>query len=129
GHFGLEMMVEIASQPGAPQQVVDDVRIILDWFGVDSIQTWRAMSLDEKRPHHEKFAEGFETYLFEGKAPSIDLSGPFARVRAWMLNVYKSLTSMRVQLTDDVRGVFDRMLATNEQIAEQSRARNMAPLF
>lgn len=129
GHFGLEMMVEIASQPAAPQTVVDDVRTILDWFGIKDIQSWRAMTLDEQRPYHEQFAEGFETYLFEGKSPSAELNGAFARIAAWMLNVYKSLTSMRVKLTPEVRGVFDRMLATNDQIAEQSRLRNMAPLF
>ena len=129
GHFGLEMMVEIAAQPGAPQTVIDDVRIILDWFGVKDIQTWRAMTLEQQRPYHEKFAEGFETYLFEGKSPSADLNTAFARVAAWMLNVYKSLTSMRVKLTPEVRGVFDRMLATNDQIAEQSRLRSMAPMF
>src|SRR5690606_19215689 len=77
----------------------------------------------------EKIAEGFETYLFEGKAPSAELQGAFARFRAWMLNVYKKLTSMRVQLTPEVRGVFDRMLATDDQIAEMSRAREMAPMF
>lgn len=129
GHFGLEMMVEIAAQPGAPQSVIDDVRIILDWFGVKDIQSWRAMTLDEQRPYHEQFAEGFETYLFEGKSPSAELNSAFSRIAAWMLNVYKSLTSMRVKLTPEVRGVFDRMLATNDQIAEQARLRNMAPLF
>lgn len=129
GHFGLEMMVEIAAQPGAPQSVIDDVRIILDWLGVKDIQSWRAMTLDEQRPYHEQFAEGFETYLFEGKSPSAELNSAFARIAAWMLNVYKSLTSMRVKLTPEVRGVFDRMLATNDQIAEQARLRNMAPLF
>ncbi|MCZ2412928.1 MAG: hypothetical protein LC136_01505 [Burkholderiales bacterium] len=109
--------------------MIDDVRIILDWFGVKDIQSWRAMTLDEQRPYHEQFAEGFETYLFEGKSPSAELNSAFARIAAWMLNVYKSLTSMRVKLTPEVRGVFDRMLATNDQIAEQARLRNMAPLF
>ena len=33
------------------------------------------------------------------------------------------------KLNDEVRGVFDRMLATEEQIAEAEAARGMLPLF
>lgn len=129
GHWALEMLVDLAAQPGAPTQVVDDARTLLSWAGVESLQAWQGMTLEQRRAAHEKVAEGFETYLFEGNAPSAELQGAFARFRAWMLNVYKSLTRMRVQLTPEVRSVFDRMLATDEQIAEMSRVREMAPMF
>jgi hypothetical protein len=54
------------------------------------LETWRAMTLDQKRPYHERWAESVEQYIFEGKAPSVELSGAFSRFVAWMTDVYKS---------------------------------------
>jgi hypothetical protein len=68
----------------------------------------------------EKVARGFEAYLLEGKAPSIELRDVFRRFKAWLLRVYKKAEALDVELTDEVRGVFDRLLATDEQI-ERSR--------
>lgn len=94
-----------------------------------ALDVWNLMSFEEKRAYHEQFARGFEAYLFEGKAPSIELHGVFQRFRAWLLNVYKSLDALKVELTDEVRGVFDRMLATTEQIQLAEQGRSMMPLF
>ncbi|WP_292131603.1 hypothetical protein, partial [Mesorhizobium sp.] len=35
----------------------------------------------------EQWARGFETYLMEGKAPSIELRGAFEKFRAWLISV------------------------------------------
>jgi len=129
GHFFLEAQAGLADQPDAPAAIRQDMQTVLDWFGVPDLATWQAMDLEQKRPYHEQFARGFEAYLFEGKAPSIELHGLFQRFRAWMLNVYKKLSALNVTLSDDVRGVFDRMLATGEQIALAEQGRSMLPLF
>lgn len=71
----------------------------------------------------EQFARGFEAYLMEGKAPSVELKTVFSKMAAWMVSVYKRLRNLNVNVTDDIRGVMDRMLATDEQIA---RARQEA---
>ena len=97
--------------------------------GRTPLDVWNAMSLEEKRPYHEQWARGFEAYLFEGKAPSVELKGVFSRFAAWLKNVYRQLASLNVELTDEVRGVFDRMLATEEQIKEAEALRGYAPLF
>lgn len=55
------------------------------------METWRAMTLDQKRPYHERWAESTEQYFFEGKAPSVELRGVFDRFRTWLMTVYKSL--------------------------------------
>ncbi|WP_257962921.1 hypothetical protein [Neisseria sicca] len=47
----------------------------MDWFGVKDLAAWDAMSLNEQRESHEKWARGFEAYLYEGKAPSEELRG------------------------------------------------------
>jgi hypothetical protein len=129
GHFYLEVLADIARQPNVPAQVADDMQRVLGWFGVPDLATWQSMDLDAKREHHEKFARGFEVYLFEGKAPSIELQSLFQRFRAWLVNVYRQLTSLNVELSDDVRRVFDRMLAVDNVIAEAEAARGFAPLF
>lgn len=133
GHFFLEVMADLASQPNAPTDVADDMAKLLKWFGVADAATWNAMTLDQKRPHHERFAESFEQYLLEGKAPSAELQPLFRRFRAWMVNVYKSLTHfMRgrdLKLSDEVRQVFDRMLAAEDAIAQQEEASGLLPDF
>lgn len=133
GHFFLEVMADLASQADAPQQIRDDMAATLKWFGVPDLATWNSYSLDEKRPYHERWAESFEQYLFEGKAPSPEMQPLFRRFRSWMVNVYKSLTQFMRQrdlkLNDEVRQVFDRLIATDEQIAQAEEAAGMLPDF
>lgn len=133
GHFYLEVLSDMASMPDAPQQIQDDMTKILKWFGVKDLATWKGMTLDEQRSSHEKFAEGFEQYLIEGKAPSVALQPIFQRFRSWMVSVYKSLSQFlagrNIQLNDEVRAVYDRLIATDQQIAEAEEARGWAPMF
>src|SRR5690606_4990749 len=115
GHFFLEVFRDIAAQEDAPQQVKDDFAKLLEWFGVES-----ADQIGTEQ--HEQFARGFEYYLAEGKAPSTELQSVFSQFKAWLLVIYRTLTNLNVQLSDDVRGVFDRMLASEEEI-EAAQAR------
>ena len=118
GHFFFEVYRDIASQPDAPQQVIDDMQALLKNIGVETLEEWNAKSHEERREGHEIIARSFEAYLFEGKAPSAELVSLFQTFRSWLIDVYKSLTSLNVQLTDEVRGVFDRMIAAEDQISE-----------
>lgn len=129
GHFFLEVMSDMAGRADAPADIADDMAATLAWFGVPDLAAWSTMDLEAKRPHHEQFARGFEAYLFEGRAPTAELSGVFSRFRSWLVNVYKSLTALNVQLTDEVRGVFDRMLASSEAIEQAEREAGFAGMF
>ena len=133
GHFYLEVLSRIASQDNAPAAITSDMNALLTWFKVKDLDTWNKMTLAQQREHHEKFAEGYESYLFEGKAPSLELQPLFRRFSSWMKSVYKSLSDFlsthNTQLTPEVRGVYDRMLATDVQIQEAEAARKFAPLF
>jgi hypothetical protein len=91
GHFFLEVLADVASQPGAPQQIADDMAKVLAWFGVQDLATWNAMTLDQKRPYHERWAESIEQYVMEGKAPSVELAPVMRRFRAWLVSVYQSI--------------------------------------
>lgn len=66
---------------------------------------------------HEKFARSFEAYLLDGTAPSAALKGAFEQFRDWLVSIYKQIASLNVPINDDVRGIFDRMLATDAEIA------------
>lgn len=129
GHFFLEVLNHMSSQEGAPEAVKADMDTVLKWLGVADLAEWNAKSIEGKRPLHEQFARGFEAYLFEGKAPTTEMQGVFQRFRAWMVNVYRSLSNLHVKLSDDVRAVFDRLLASNDAITSTEAARAYAPLF
>ena len=130
GHFQLEVMADLAARPNAPAEIVDDMNKILTWFGVSDLATWSGMALEQQRPYHEKFAKGFELYLRDGKAPSIELQPVFQRIAAWMRRAYQSLQDFAgIELSDEVRGVFDRMLASERAITEAEQAQAMEPLF
>lgn len=138
GHFFLETNTRIARDLTAKpaenlteqeRQFLSDVQTTLDWFGVKDLAAWDAMSLDEQRENHEKWARGFEAYLYEGKAPSEELRGVFRRFRSWLKQVYQSLKNLNVELTDEVRSVFDRMFASDEQIQQAQYINGMTPMF
>ena len=138
GHFFLETNTRIArdliAKPaenltGQERQFLSDVQTTLDWFGVKDLAAWDAMSLNEQRENHEKWARGFEAYLYEGKAPSEELRGVFRRFRSWLKQVYQSLKNLNVELTDEVRSVFDRMFAGDEQIQQTQYINGMTPMF
>ena len=112
-------MTNIASQKDAPGPIIEDVNTILKWSGVESIEAYQKLDLESKRAVHEKWAEGFEKYLFEGKAPTAELQNLFQRFRSWLISVYKELSNLGVNLNDDVRNVFDRMLTTSTEIENQ----------
>jgi hypothetical protein len=146
GHFFLEVQMDLASRIQAQidaggavsegeRSIVDDASKILAWFGVKGAEDmsplteWSSLDLEAKRPMHEQWARGFEAYAFEGNSPSVELSGMFQKFRAWMIQVYNELKALNVTLTDDVRGVMDRMVASTEAIQEAEAFRRMGPLF
>lgn len=114
-HTYYEMMSEIAKAPDAASRVVED-------FG--KIQKWLGATPGEKitDAQQEKFARGFEKYLLEGKAPSPSLVEAFSMFRHWLTQIYKTLADLDVELSDEIRGVFDRMLATDGQIKQMKDA-------
>ncbi len=129
GHFFLETLGSIAGDTNAPEQIKEDMGTALKWMEIDDLAAWEGMTLEEQREAHEKFARGFEAYLFEGKAPSVGLQGVFQRFRSWLVSIYRDLRNLNVELSDEIRSVFDRLLATDNMIAEAETMRGMAPLF
>lgn len=122
GHLYFEIMGTLAKENNAPQEIKDDYNTLLKFLDVQS-------KFDVGTEQHEKIARAFEAYLREGKAPSEELRSVFAKFRVWLTNLYKKLKDLNVELTDEVREVFDRMLATQDEIAEAQAKNATMPLF
>jgi hypothetical protein len=122
GHFWLEVMGDLASDPQANDQIKGDYATLLNWFGVESREQ---IGVEQ----HEMFARANEAYLMEGKAPSAELRSIFQRFKSWLTMIYRQLKNLNVELTPEVRGVFDRIYATDQEIEDAKRDVDMQPLL
>ena len=121
GHLFYQRMQDLVERPEASERLKGMVATLDAWFAENNATT--------ETEKHELFARSFEQYTLDGKAPSLGLREVFSAFRAWMLGVYRSLRGLNVPLTDEVRGVFDRMLATDDAIEQAKQQGEVAPLF
>jgi hypothetical protein len=89
GHFFLEALVELASDADAPAQIVEDFDTVLSWFGVTR-EEWSRFTLDEKRPHHERWAQAVELYVMQGRPPCEQLRPLMEVFAGWLRAVYSA---------------------------------------
>lgn len=122
GHLYLEMLGDLAGHEKAADQVKGDFATVLDWLGVKDRS-------EIGRIQHEQFARGFEAYLMKGEAPSSKLRLAFDRFKSWLLEIYKNIRNLDVELNPKVRGVFDRLLASDEEIQSAYEARGRREAF
>jgi hypothetical protein len=140
-HFYMATYVNIANEPGAPPQITADLQIIFDWLGIKDLAAWNAMTHEEQKKYWEAFGYNHEIYLFEGKSPSVEMQGVFDRFSAWLRKIYGNIRDeLNViyrrefgedlpVLTPEIRGVMDRILASEKQIKYAESVNNMTPLF
>jgi hypothetical protein len=122
-HWYLDTLWRMSKTENPHPFVLEQLAAILEWQGKSP--NWDAMFnpdgsfTKEGVEVQEAFAETFEAYLMEGRAPTTALRSVFASFKQWLLNIYKGLVSRiggRVRINDEIRQVFDRMLATDEAI-------------
>lgn len=112
--------VDLALGNGAPDTVVVALRTFTDEQVASVAQGFKNVSPDGsaesylKESMHEYFARGFEGYLLEGKAPQPSLRSAFARIKAWMVSIYRTIATLRVNLSPDIVDVFDRLVASED---------------
>jgi hypothetical protein len=125
GHLYLEIMGGLADDPNTPQQIKDDYAKILEFLGVSS-----RSEIGPKE--HEKWAESFEKYLHEGRAPSVALQSAFNAYRRWLTDIWKRMKGDSpdgIILTPEIRDVMDRILASDDQIAVANATQEFAATF
>lgn len=151
-HMYLTEMERMVQEEGAPKQLVEDWHAIQDWASyadgrLDDYKGTRlekefagyeaairkaresgdtvAIKAAEERWMQERFARAFERYIAEGKAPVKELQGPFRRFKKWLVSIYRDLTNLGKEPSDDVRRVMDRMLASDDEIEAWARLREL----
>lgn len=136
-HGLFDIYTKLASNAGAEPVLVGYVNDMLSAVGIKDLSSWNSMTFEQQRKANETLAMQFEEYIKSGKAPTVALEGVFHKLAAWVRRAYALLKSSVNEmyrmafgedlpsLTPEVRSVFDRMLAAEEDInrAEAVRQR------
>jgi hypothetical protein len=99
----LDDLIRDAALPTSRKQLKDDLAITRKWLQVE-----RAENIGPT--HYEQWARAFEQYLAAGSAPTASLDSAFEYYSK------RALTDSRSPISDEIRGVFDRLLATDAQL-------------
>lgn len=111
GHLWLDELARDAGLEKAPTQIKDDMATVRTWLGAKEGEELTVAQ-------HEQWAQGFERYLADGSAPSKVLQSTFERFKDWLKTIYHNLTRLGAPVSDEIRGVMDRMLASDRDIGE-----------
>ena len=124
-HFFFDVLADLSK---TSPKVKTDFDKILSWVGAENAES-------VTREQHEKFSRGFEAYLLEGKAPTRLLQKAFNTFKVWLTGIYRNYAGLERQagqslgLTDEIRQVMDRMLATEEEINAAEEVAAFKPLM
>ncbi len=120
-HAYLEIVADIAESPDATEASKQYFADVLKALGVEKRS-------DITRDQHETWAKAYEAFAFEGKGPTPALEKLFHKFSLWLKSIYRTIRSIDVELTPELRDVFERMHATDEEI-QQAKARHGPPMF
>ncbi len=141
GHLFVRDMENIVATGKASEQVIKDLESLkaftAEFSNPETLRSFYDSTFRKQRPifrekdfsslsepelalvkevaEQEKLADAFVTYISEGKAPSAELRPVFQRFRIWLQKLYQALSG-QVAINDEIRGVFDRMLASDQDI-------------
>lgn len=117
-HFFLENLKEMSK---VSPDIAADYEAVKQALGIK----------DDKitRDQHEAFAKMGEAYFYKGKAPSKALERAFMAFKALLKTLYRNLKNLGGTISPEISEVFDRMLATEDQIDQKASDTAYAPLF
>ena len=110
-------MSQVAKRPEWAGPTLDWMRKETGFGELDFIDGRLTGQEEHVRAGHELFANAGVRYIREGKAPSLSLVPVFERLKAWLTEIYRTIkgSSIDVNLTDEIRQVFDGLLSTAEE--------------
>lgn len=98
GHFFLSDMKKFADNEKTAEQLAE----IYKYLGAENGE----LTVEQE----EKFADTFEVYLLDGRAPNQVLKSVFSRFKRWIGNLWAELKRIGgIEITDEVRSTFDEM--------------------
>ncbi len=99
GHFFLRDMQKFSDNEKTAEQLAE----VYKYLGAENGEL--------TREQEEKFADTFEVYLLDGRAPNQVLRGVFARFKKWISSLWYEVKRLKgINLTNEVRTTFDDML-------------------
>lgn len=140
GHWFLHNRIKIAEDlenkaktqelTEGEKHYLDATKAALKWLGIDSFTQWDAMSLEQQRPLHEKFARTYEAYLMDGRAPTRGLRALFRQFSNFLKKVYYVLSGIPgAELNPQTKELFDNLFIAYEQVTEAKMRRQMFDLM
>lgn len=109
---------------------LDATKAALKWLGIDSFAQWDAMTMEQQRPLHEKFARTYEAYLMDGRAPTRGLRALFRQFSNFLKKVYYVLSGIPgAELNPQTKELFDNLFIAQEQVTEAKMRRQMFDLM
>ena len=96
-----------------------DATVAAEWAG--AAQGWT-------RAAEEKWAQGLEDYIRDGNTPTPELANVFQRFTEWLKRIYQAL-SAHVEISSEIRRVYDRLFAVEEEPAGRAEAKAPSILF
>lgn len=78
---------------------------LADYYGYDENGTKQ-----EKEDALERMSRAFESYFMEGKSPNKRLASAFETFKQWLVEIYKSFSSLRTYINPEVKAVFDTLV-------------------
>ena len=152
GHFWREMIRKYAAMDGASEQLKNYSETLENWldsewskhnevvvqpdgsftlfYNGEAIQTGfasREAAIEVAK--HECFARAIETYFMTAEAPSYGLRKIFSTFKRWLLGVYKDAKELNVDITPEVKDVFDRLLASDGEIEQYVLEKRIRQMF
>lgn len=117
--FQTEQFAKEENSPPAIQKMWKDVNAWYD--GLERSKAFEPGSRERWVDIQESFAETFETYLETGQAPSVGLRDAFRAFKSWLATLWKTVRGratelQRANLDPEIVAIFDRMLATEEEV-------------
>lgn len=126
GHLWLEQLRADAMDEAAPDQLKADWQQVQDWFATNGHPLDDGVIPVEA---HELWARGVERYLMEGKAPTPLLRKAFEQFKSWLVAIYRTVDRLKAPITPEIRGVMDRLIATDEEIEAARQEQSIEALF
>lgn len=140
-HWYVEVLLRMAQAGNVPPAIQAQIDTLFQRWGVADVEAWNALSSEQQRKHLEDISYNAEDYFATGEAPSKELASLFARIRTWIVRVYRAVrdtlnASYRREtgadlpaLTPELRQFFDRMLASQQAIELAEAERGLSSLF
>lgn len=127
-HWVFRIMQTMVDSDIADDSLREDYQMILKWMGRQKYQA-EVGTREYEVEREEAFARAFEAYIIKGTAPVSYLEKAFEMMKRMLTTIYKDVLNLNVELDDDIIGVFNRLLSTEELVERESPLRQAAAVL